>query len=395
MSRRHLAESQNIDDGGVIGYPDLGPAPSMQVPIQPTDTSTNTATSQTGDRALLSCASCRIPLSLSGQPTTLVTLTCGHQMHGICYGKLQKRFGTFELGGFSHCNHCVQERIDGNESARCSEAIAARLNTATCIDELKRAFAADNPDNDIETVADRDITVDDMHVLLGAGEYDKDRSLIQSIAVTVGNKQALAKAKAEAEQLEEAMALRGSDLIEELLRRGRTLDELLRTRRITAGHLHRVGIRTMEDLERLGFKADVHLSKRFQAALPIYYLVEYFGLSYDKHLRSLSNEAFLAMEPKKQDLFILEVVADHLVHDRKFTPQQLMQLHIRPSSLALYINLEPSHLLDINLGLSTDAIRDNRLWNKDRTEHPFTRGVFETLRQKEKAERRSSTSRHK
>jgi hypothetical protein len=278
--------------------------------------------------------------------------------------------------------HKLPDLTPSPEKEKSSTAMD-RVNDTAAFEELQRAFAAANPGNDIETVGGRDITTEDMLLLLGPSKS----SLLQTIVVTLGNRRALEREREDGRRDKEALNLRGDDLIEELLKRERTLDDLLRTLRVTAGHLHRVGISSIEQLERLGFKAAVHLAKRFQAALPLYFMARYFDLNYARHLSKLTNDEFLALEPKKQDLLVLGVNADHLLKERQFTVAELQRLHIRPSSLVLYIDLKPAHLLSEKLALHTDDFRESSLWNKDRHESELTRAIYEQLRERERAQR--------
>jgi len=337
----------------------------------------------------LTCSACGA--TFTGGGGALTTLTCLHRVHGECYLKLAQRFNTSQVGGKRHCKHCSV-----NVVADDAGTTGNRLTREACLEEMRAAYVKAHK-LDLDALCDSDVTDADMLVLLGP--LERDESLQHGLLRRFGWDAAAPaapdsssssssgsgskKAKTLEEERQRLLALRGDELIDELRRRGRSLNVLLETWKVNVAHLWRVGVRSIEQLGRLGFDVGVHTANAYHRVLPLYFLIERYDLDYDRHLSPalLTNEQFLAMQLTKQELRLLNVTADMLLEERHFYKRELFALHIRPSSLHDYIELSETQLLSaLYPPLTADDFRDNMQWNNDRRENAFACAVFEAVK---------------
>jgi hypothetical protein len=395
MSTQNTHNNDDDGDAQPISYPSLVVVANAAAAIAKA-----TAPPPPPPPTQLTCSACGATFTGIGTQTTL---TCQHKVHGDCYLRLAQKFSTTLLGGKRHCKHCAVVVI-GTTGADGSSS-SSRLTREACLAEARAAYIAAFQ-TDLEALCDDDdapVTDAEMLVLLGPLEADEE-SVKDVVLKRLGwvppapaTEAAAAAVAASSKKREKTLeqerarllALRGDELIDELvLHRKRTLNVLLETWRVNVAHLWRVGVRSMEQLVRLGFSVSVHTNHAYRRVLPLYFLVERCDLDYDTHLNTeaLTNEQLLDMRLTKQEWRLLGVTAAMLLDERHFTSRDLLAMKIRPSSLHTYLELSEQQLLTVaHPPLTADDFRENTQWNNDRRESEFSKRVFEAIKARDAA----------
>lgn len=328
---------------------------------------------------LRKCALCGIDIAASGVETAV--LACGHRAHANCVVVWSHRNRTAILGGPHHCRECppaVGSDGGGDDDDNKSESGAEKSQFSVCIEELRAAYRRQFPHIDLEKIKDGAATEKDMLALLGpldtsAGYVSVVRALLEQ--KPIGEPDAEAEAKRR-----RLLALRGDELIDELLRRRRTLDVLLATRTLTIAHLYRVGIDSMAALMRLGFDCNEHLGIAYYERMPPYFLALHYNFTYDLHMRSMTLAAIVAMQLKKQELRAFGIDAYVLFDELAIDSDALVALGIRPSALHDYAGVTLEQLLALKPPLTLAVFEREPRWNADRKRSPFTVALYDALR---------------
>lgn len=310
------------------------------------------------------------------------------------------------LGGVKICKHCVEHTLATGASNTVTNP-ETRLDD--CLKKVKQKHREAWPDVDSDSILQRGALQSDTKIMLGeegVGHYistslfsatklasSAASTLIQTArslrraeentetTISTGDKfvvddamlQRLDTEAAERKRLE----LRGKELVEELLRKGRTFDVIFDTMKITIVDLYNAGIDSMTLLEQLGFDLKKHTAFVYRKALPIYFLVEKYGLSFDVHFAPMARprghqrqrnegpslfQVLIQMQPSKEEALLLGITVQKLV-TLGITKQELKALNIVPSSMIAFMGLEWAHL--VHLGFTNEDFIKDEKWHKN------------------------------
>jgi len=131
---------------------------------------------------------------------------------------------------------------------------------------------------------------------------------------------------------------------------------------VTIAELLAAGIQSLEQLRDLGFSEQLHLTRPYRKRLPVYMLVDKYGLSWDNGLKRVSPRSFRAFKLTAPELRLLDCDMQKFVM-AGWKAKDVLALSISPSRLVRYLNMQLVHLN--SLGLSIDVFVKNPLWKKD------------------------------
>lgn len=329
------------------------------------------------------CAVCKVP-NVDMRGSAFVMLSCLHKVHLTCLFKIPNvEKSENKLGGAKVCMHCLELTLSRGHS---SDSTDPEIEPEACLKKLKEmhvqagGFAVDT-----EAILKAGTTDEILSTILGIEKSSRKlawpsaKSLVSVLKSPFGSK----------EQSEEAveetpMSLpSGQELVEQLRASHRTLDDVLNTLQINLAHLYVSGIMDLDQLKAIGFDVRRHLKNDFRPVLPVYMLVEHYGLSYDEHLRGVvSPNEIAAMKLTKRELRLLGVTVSKLMETKRCTKQTLLDFHLPPASMIKFMGMEYVHLQ--LLGFTSADFDKEEHWKGDKHKNEQVKTIVKQLDAKKK-----------
>ena len=313
------------------------------------------------------CAVCR-----SQEPVTTgaayLVLSCQHKVHASCLAKIitMDKIDN-RLGGTKVCQHCVELALRSGVSNAQNDP---DLDFKECVKKMREKHIVSSGGVDTEKIMQHGLSDAILYTIMGEKPPPSAGAMWLSpkgILSLFSNNVEDDGSAAQSEDAPVSLPI-GDELIAFLNSKNRTLDNILDTFKINAAHLFVAGIRSVEQLKKIGFDVKKHLQNGYRPVLPVYMLADSFELSYDEHLKGVVTPQELStMKLTKRELRLLGVTMSKLIETNQCTKQIVFNFRIPPSDMMKYMGMEFVHFKI--LGFSARDF-DGDEWKKDKKLHP-------------------------